>query len=160
MVLYELSFPMYIFIFPIVLLLISMVLPITLSKLLTNETNKANIKKIQYSGGILIVVMILLLCIPTVKDYCYIAEKYFQGDYLEVTGYVDKFSLLNSAKNQQEQFSIGDVSFSYGFAGKMNFVGYQKTKNNGGIIKGNGQYLKIRYVSYNDANIIVYVEQK
>ena len=159
-VLYELSFPIYIFIFPVILVLVFLVLPKLLSRLKINEKNGADIEKIQYFGCIIALTMIVFLCITTVKDYYYIEDQYSKKNYFEIVGYVENFSPLNDAKNQQEKFSIGEVTFSYGFAGKMNFVGYQKIRGHGGIVEGNGQYLKIRYIPYHDTNIIVFIEQE
>ena len=122
--------------------------------------NAADIEKIQYFGCIIALTMIVFLCITTVKDYYYIEDQYSKKNYFEIVGYVENFSPLNDAKNQQEKFSIGEVTFSYGFAGKMNFVGYQKIRGHGGIVEGNGQYLKIRYIPYHDTNIIVFIEQE
>ena len=38
-------------------------------------------------------------------------------------------------------------------------IGYHNTKSHGGVIRDNGQYLKIGYIQYNNENIIVYIEE-
>ncbi len=38
-------------------------------------------------------------------------------------------------------------------------IGYHNAKSHGGVIKGDGQYLKIGYVYYGNENIIVYIEE-
>ena len=40
-----------------------------------------------------------------------------------------------------EMFDIGDIHFEY--SDNLVSVGYNKTKTNGGVIRGNGQYLKV-----------------
>ena len=75
MVLYELSFPIYIFIFPVILVLVFLVLPKLLSRLKLNEKNGADIEKIQYFGCIIALTMIVFLCITTVKEYYYIEDQ-------------------------------------------------------------------------------------
>ena len=37
--------------------------------------------------------------------------------------------------------------------------GYCQTRENGGVIMGNGQHLKIRYIRSGSENVIVYIEQ-
>ena len=81
MVLYELSFPIYIFIFPAILLFVFLVLPKLLSRLKLNEKKGAGIEKVQYFGCIIALTMIAFLCITTVKDYYYIEEQYSKKNY-------------------------------------------------------------------------------
>ena len=156
-VLYELSFPVFIFILPVMLQFIVLVFPIFFDRLMIIDTKKMNIKKIQCFGSIMVLVITLLVSVPIIKDYRCITENYYQGDYLEIEGYVEKFSLLNSAKNQQEKFQINGVAFSYGFAGNMNFIGYQKV--NGEVVE-EGQYLKVKYIPHKNTNVIVSIEER
>ena len=40
-----------------------------------------------------------------------------------------------------------------------NFAEFTDTKHHGGVIEGDGQHLKIGYVTYRGKNVIVYIEQ-
>ncbi len=92
--------------------------------------------------------------------YQSVVGAYKAGDYEIVEGYVENFVPQPSdpLDHGQESFDIKDVHFSYSIATVM--TGYHTPKFQGGVITGNGQYLKIGYIpteSYLD-NIIVYIE--
>ena len=59
----------------------------------------------------------------------------------------------------KETFEINGVKFSY--SDYNIHPGYNNTKSHGGVITGNGQHLKIRYVYFNEVygNIIMYIEE-
>lgn len=84
---------------------------------------------------------------------------YANGQYEIVEGYVHNFIPMPPEGHSLEMFDIGDIHFEY--SDNLVSVGYNKTKTNGGIIRGNGQYLKVGYVYYNESygNIIVYIEE-
>ena len=84
---------------------------------------------------------------------------YANGEYEIVEGYVHNFIPMPPEGKSFEMFDIGDIHFEY--SDTVVSVGYNKTKPNGGVIRGNGQYLKVGYVYYNESygNIIVYIEE-
>lgn len=84
---------------------------------------------------------------------------YTKGQYEIVEGYVQNFIPMPPEGHSLEMFDIGDVHFEY--SDNLVVVGYNTTKYNGGVIRGNGQYLKVGYVYFNKSygNIIVYIEE-
>lgn len=84
---------------------------------------------------------------------------YRSGQYEIVEGYVENFDPLSEEEKGSESFEINGVRFFY--SDTKIITGYHNTKKNGGVITGNGQYLKIGYIYYNDSygNIIVYIEE-
>lgn len=84
---------------------------------------------------------------------------YANGQYEIVEGYVQNFIPMPPEGHSNEMFDIGDVHFEY--SDNLIVLGYHKTKTNGGVIRGNGQYLKVGYVYFNESygNIIVYIEE-
>jgi hypothetical protein len=91
--------------------------------------------------------------------YHTVMEKYRNGTYQVVEGYVEDFEPMPYEGHKHESFRIKDVYFEYSDDNIQS--GYHNTKSHGGVIRGNGQYLKVGYVYYNSAygNIIVYIEE-
>ena len=84
---------------------------------------------------------------------------YQRGQYEIVEGYVENFVPMPPGGHARESFEINGVYFEYS---DYNITsGYRNTKSHGGVITGNGQYLKIGYIYYNETygNIIVYIEE-
>ena len=83
---------------------------------------------------------------------------YHRGNYQTVEGYVENFSPMPYEGHSRESFEINGVKFSY--SDYNIHPGYNTTKYHGGVIKKNGQHLKIGYVYLNETygNIIVYIE--
>lgn len=82
---------------------------------------------------------------------------YRNDDYQIVEGYVVNFDPMPYGGHKDETFEINDVKFGYSDYTIM--IGYHNTKSHGGVIRDNGQYLKIGYIHYNNENIIVYIEE-
>ena len=84
---------------------------------------------------------------------------YQRGQYEVVEGYVENFDPMPYGGHTNESFEINDVYFEYSDYNVTS--GYRNTKSHGGVITGDGQYLKIGYVYYNSTygNIIVYIEE-
>ena len=99
----------------------------------------------------------ILTVFSTALEYETIVGAYKDGEYQVVEGYVEKFDLMPYEGHKDESFEINSVKFSYS---DYNITfGYNNTKSHGGVIKGNGQHLKIGYIDVNGENIIVYIEQ-
>jgi len=77
-------------------------------------------------------------------------------DYMIVEGRVVNFSPIDSLNNLHESFTISEVKFTY--SENDDFYGYSKIFKNGGVIKSNGQYLRINYYSVEGQNIICKIE--
>ena len=99
----------------------------------------------------------VLTVFSTVLEYETIVGAYKDGEYQVVEGYVEKFDLMPYEGHKDESFEINSVKFSY--SDYSITFGYNNAKSHGGVIKGNGQHLKIGYVVDNGENIIVYIEQ-
>lgn len=82
---------------------------------------------------------------------------YQNDDYQIVEGYVENFDPMPYGGHKYETFEINGVKFKY--ADYRIMVGYHNAKSHGGVIKRDGQYLKIGYVRYGNENIIVYIEE-
>ncbi len=82
---------------------------------------------------------------------------YKNGNYQTVEGYVENFDPMPYGGHKDETFEINGVKFGYSDYTIM--TGYHNTKSHGGVIRDNGQYLKIGYVHYGNENIIVYIEE-
>lgn len=87
-------------------------------------------------------------------------EAYDQGAYEIVEGHVENFIPMPASGHSKESFEIKGVRFEY----SENSIssGYSKTKYHGGVIRENGQYLKIGYIrdsDYGNGNIILYIEE-
>ena len=91
--------------------------------------------------------------------YNKIVGAYNRGEYQIVEGYVENFDPMPYSGHTKESFEINDIEFFY--SDYNHHPGYNNTKSHGGVIKKNGQHLKIGYVYINETygNIIVYIEQ-
>ncbi len=73
-----------------------------------------------------------------------------------VEGYVEKFRPYDGIRKEQESFEINGVRFKYSEGDMTN--GYKVTAERGGVIRGNGQHLKIKYtVDDMGENVILYI---
>lgn len=93
--------------------------------------------------------------------YDKVVKAYQLGNYEVVEGYVENFgpSPNHGGSNKSESFDINGVSFYY--TTYQRTQGYHNPKSYGGIIIGDGQHLRIRYIYYDKifGNIIVYIEE-
>lgn len=82
---------------------------------------------------------------------------YKKGYYVEIEGVIqDYHSNLGSTRGTIESFTLDGVKFK---CSDGNIWGYCPDRKNGGVIAGNGQHLRIRYVSNLLGNTIMYIEQ-
>ena len=84
---------------------------------------------------------------------------YYRGEYQVVEGYVENFNPLSEGGREVESFEINGVKFSYSIYSIQ--MGYNKNKTHGGVITGDGQHLRIRYIytGKNLGNVILYIEE-
>ncbi len=108
-------------------------------------------------GFSFILFLTLILGFSSVHMYKNTVGAYKAGDYEIVEGYVENFVPMPYEGHSEESFEINGVKFSY--SDYQITFGYNNAKSHGGVIAGNGQYLKVGYVVDNDTNIIVYIEQ-
>ena len=110
--------------------------------------------------------IVLVVAVLSGKDhidmYNAIIGGYKSGNYQIVEGYVENFHPMPSEGHDSESFDINGVHFSYSDYSIM--FGYHNAKSKGGVITGDGQYLKIGYIHYDTkydtyGNVIVYIEE-
>ena len=84
---------------------------------------------------------------------------YYNGEYEMVEGFVENFDSKSDVDGNREGFEIGGVKFFY--QDDPFQIGYHTTKDNNGVITGDGQHLRIRYIylGKNYGNIILYIEE-
>lgn len=161
-ILYELSFEFE----PVLLIPLIMVVFIgffpTLMKIYEKNNNE---EKINHSFVkifcICAAIHALLFGIIGVGTHLYgynkLMNSYESGQYETVEGYVENFKPMPYEGHSDEYFEINGVEFSYSDFEITS--GYHNAKSHGGVIKENGQHLKIGYVHNVKGNIIVYIEQ-
>ena len=71
--------------------------------------------------------------------------------------YVSDFDPMQYEGHKQESFVLSNVKFDY--SDDEYNIGYHTAASRGGVITGNGQHLKIRYVRQFGKNIILYIEE-
>lgn len=83
------------------------------------------------------------------------------GEYKTVEGYVENFYYSSRFSHQDgpEHFEVNGVYFEYD--GSIGSDGYNKTASHGGVVRKDGQYLKIRYIPdlQTGQNKIVYISE-
>ncbi len=111
------------------------------------ESNKSLISCFIVLIDVFICFFILILYLVGVNDYKNTSERYLNGDYMIVEGYVTNYKEdCDKYKHQDDDecFEISGVEFSYRDISST--AGYHRIRKNGGVIRGNNQYLKICYV--------------
>ena len=89
--------------------------------------------------------------------YRTVSVPYKSGSYSTVEGYVKNFDPMPVQGHKQESFTINGVKFSY--TDFSTIQGYHNARSKGGVIRGNGQHLKIKYITYKNKNYIMYIEE-
>ena len=92
-----------------------------------------------------------------ILQYNNIVKPYMNNEYLIVEGEVQDFVPgSDDWGNDTESFTVNGIKFEYSQPSAA--FGYRRYAENGGVIKGNGQYVRIGYVIYDDENVIVLIE--
>ena len=76
---------------------------------------------------------------------------------MQVRQYVEQYHAMPFEGHDTEHFEINGVFFEY-----TNFEltnGYNVPACYGGVVKENGQYLKIKYIDNLGYNVILYIEE-
>ena len=147
---------------PIIIIIFASVFPWIIKKSYKGKNLSMNIKFVKIFCLCAIVFVTLLSAVVLIAQFNMYNETvgaYNRGEYQIVEGYVEKFDPMPYEGHAEESFEINGVKFSY--SDYNIHPGYNNTKSHGGVIKENGQHLKIGYVYLNDTygNIIVYIEQ-
>ena len=88
-----------------------------------------------------------------------IITAYRNGQYETAEGYVENFTPQPIHGHATEHFEIDGVQFVY--SEHESLQGYNATYYKGGVVRGDGQQLRIRYIPYEpwDRNVIVQIEE-
>lgn len=100
------------------------------------------------------VIILAVYILVMTKGYINTVVQYKTGNYIEVEGVVQNYHF--NSRGTDEYFILGGVLFTTQPIGSW---GYCQTRKNGGVIVGNGQHLRIRYIRNGNEKVIVYIEQ-
>ena len=109
-----------------------------------------------------LVVSVILLSASTYAGIAYfsenialieIYEKYKSGEYEIVEGTVENFHPMPEELHDAEHFEVDGIYFEYMARNAKHY--YSQCKKDGGFITGDGQKVKIWYVSYGGNNYIM-----
>lgn len=162
-VLYEITYRLdrEILIPPVIFLVVLFLIIREAGKIRQEKTARGHIVNLAvFSFGILISLTASILVITSQIDmYKNIIVPYEKGEYSTVAGYVEDFIPMPAEGHRHETFQINGIEFDY--SDNTALQGYNNTRVYGGVISGNGQHLKIRYIYYEpwDCNVIVYIEE-
>lgn len=162
-ILYEVSFRIHpAFLIPAVAMLACILLPVALKMQSRTKVDEVSYKIVRFFCTIFFILAVIFTAFVAYFQfdmYNKIVGEYQKGNYKIVEGYVENFELIPEGEQEYEYFTLDNVPFSYSdFTVQQ---GYNKTKDHGGVITGNGQHLKIGYVYYDTTygNVIVYIEE-
>lgn len=121
-----------------------------------SQTEKA--KKITIAIIITMTIFMLSLYAIAVAAGCAGALiPYKKGRYVEIEGVIQDYSPnFGHTRGTIESFTLDGVKFECSDGA---IWGYCPNRENGGVITGNGQHLRIRYIPGKPRNTIVYIEQ-
>lgn len=111
---------------------------------------------------IILDVVILWMCIGVHTEYVHLKEAYENGTCLYVEGEIHDYKSHPGIPEWNEEFMVEDERFFYSYYEVT--AAYNWPKHYGGVIKGDGQRVKIGYVfddksNKTPKNKIVYIEQ-
>ena len=159
-ILYECHFEFhFMMLLPFIMLICSVYFPIILKKECTQKNYNLDYKIIKKIFACITIIMIIVV----IYEICFFTSMYKEtivayqnGDYQIAEGYVEKFDPMPYSGHSRECFEINNVKFEY--SDYTLTIGYHNAKSHGGVIKGDGQHLKIGYVRYGSGhrNVIVY----
>lgn len=98
-------------------------------------------------------IYVLFITLNFKSKYVDTVVAYKLGQYCEVEGVVEDY--VSNHGRGDDRCSIDGVEFSYSLGFSW---GYCQTER-WGVIKGNGQHLRVRYIPQSVGNVIVYIEQ-
>ena len=112
------------------------------------------------AAGFIVFIFTAVITLNTLLGYfSFPAYLHKPEDCFNVEGYVENFHAAPFSGHDSDRFEINGVYFEYG--GEIGTQGYNKTAAHGGIIRKNGQHLKIYYIEnpQEDKNIILYIAE-
>lgn len=144
--------------------IISILASVCLPKASNDQTDEAveqreNKLAMGLCGGLFFLIVGFLGTMNQIMMYRELNTAYQAGTYNTAEGYVDHYAYPAPGTKNDECFRINGVYFSY--SDTLLSAGYNTPKDKGGVISGNGQYLKVGYVYFDDIhrNVIIYIEE-
>ena len=135
-----------------IVLLSIILIPIMLRMSEVINISKRRIVFILIPIEIVMVIFTIVVISSRLSDRQNTVDKYQNGEYKIIEGYVNHFKEdCDDYRDNDECFDINGVFFAY--RDMSTRMGYHKTRKNGGVIKGNNQYLRIYYV-YAETEIV------
>lgn len=110
------------------------------------------------AGIFFITAVFIFVCSIEYHAYKNIISAYKEGKYNTTEGYVENFIPGSYRDGEKESFDVNGVHFEY--SDYENTQGYNVTRSHGGVIRKEGQYLKIGYIYDTGTckNVIVRIE--
>ena len=125
---------------------IVMVLLVSLMRKYVRDADKRRFISIIVAG---LCVIQFFLVIATAVEYQNVYLPYKNKDFQTIEGKISAYETDSAV----EKFEISGVKFEYSDRNMM--LGYNQIKENGGVIYGNGEKVRIDYIKYNGRNVIV-----
>ena len=116
---------------------------------------KTDRRKIGIGSPNIFTLVIVIALIISVKGYAGTVIQYKRGDFIEIEGAVEEYHFTSKGRFPVETFTLDGVAFKC----PDGVWGYRPSRENGGVVRGNGQHLRIRYIPNKDEKVIVYIEQ-
>lgn len=133
------------------------VIALTISYLRGRKKDEKSEKDTMTLVGIIFLgVVMFWICIGVLTEYVHLKEAYENGTCLYVEGEIHDYKGSPGIPKWNEEFMVQDEHFFYSYYEVT--PAYNWPKRYGGVIKGDGQKVKIGYV-FDDKNKIVYIEQ-
>lgn len=116
------------------------------------------IKRVSLVGLFIAVTYLAIFSAIAVYTYQHSLFAYKNGDYEVAEGYVQYYAVTeNSRGTDIESFAVNGVSFSY--TAETPSFGYHTPQYHGGVIRGEGQHVRIAYTYCDHRNIILRIEE-
>jgi hypothetical protein len=130
-------------------------------------TDWASIKKGE--GGIeivyalafvsLAVYMTVSITPPSIRNYLETSRIYYNQEYKVVEGEIEGFIPRLPDRRNNESFIVKGIKFEYSDS-DLSYYGFNNTSSQGGPITGNGQLVRLAYITVEERNVILKIEMK
>lgn len=151
-ILYEINSIWNFYGIPLIILEICFLILPFLKGVVVEKTDK---REIRIGFPNIYVAVTLIAVILSIKGYVSTVIQYKCGDYIEVEGVVEGYYFSSGGRFPVEKFILDGVSFTC----PDGVWGYRPSRRRGEVVRGNGQHLRIRYLSNKNGKVIVYIEQ-
>ena len=127
---------------------------VLLVSLIRKKVTDADKRKFITVIAVELCVIQVFLVIATAVEYQKVYLPYKNNDFQTVEGKISAYETSSVV----EKFEINGVKFEY--SDKNMMLGYNQIKENGGVINGNDEEVRIDYIRYAGRNVIVSIYKK